>query len=86
MLIIQVILFLLSHENCGCYGNGNSQNGARVEDFCIVGNTCANFFGMNICILYLYKTGRLFIWAAETRRLKVKMFRVGLKMCSMFGR
>ena len=25
MLIMRVILFPLSHENCGCYGNGNSQ-------------------------------------------------------------
>ena len=25
VLIMHTILFLLSHENCGCYGNGNGQ-------------------------------------------------------------
>ena len=26
MLIMHVIFFSSSNENCGCYGNGNSQN------------------------------------------------------------
>ena len=30
MLIVQVILFLLLHENCGCCGNRNSQNVAKT--------------------------------------------------------
>ena len=30
MLIMCIILFLLSHENCDYYGNGNSQNAAPV--------------------------------------------------------
>ena len=30
MLIMHFILFLLSNEYCGCYGNGNSQNVAPV--------------------------------------------------------
>ena len=33
MLMMQVIFFSLSHENCGCYGiNGNSQNVAKTMD------------------------------------------------------
>ena len=30
MLIMHVILFSPSNENCGCYGNGNSQNVAKT--------------------------------------------------------
>ena len=30
MLIMHIILFMLSHENCGCCDNGNSQIGAKT--------------------------------------------------------
>ena len=30
MLIMHIILFPLSHENCGCYGNRNSQIVAKT--------------------------------------------------------
>ena len=40
MLIMYIILFLPSHENCGCYGKGNNQNVASVGNLCVVGNTC----------------------------------------------
>ena len=30
MLIMHIILFPLSHENCGCYGSRNSQNIAKI--------------------------------------------------------
>ena len=43
MLIMHVFCFSLSHENCGCYGNGNSKNVALVGDLCVVGNICACF-------------------------------------------
>ena len=41
MLIMYIILFPLSHENCDCYGNRSSQNVSPVGDFCVAGNTCA---------------------------------------------
>ena len=34
MLIMHIILFSLSHKNCGCYV-------APVGDLSVVGNTCA---------------------------------------------
>ena len=33
MLIMHIIFFSLSHENCGCYGNRNSQIVARHMDY-----------------------------------------------------
>ena len=41
MLIMHIILFPPSHENCDCYGNGISQNVAPVGDLCVAGNACA---------------------------------------------
>ena len=41
MLIMHIVFFSPSHKNCGCSGNGNSQNVAPVGDLCVAGNTCA---------------------------------------------
>ena len=30
VMIMQVILIFPSHENCGCFDNGNSQNVAKT--------------------------------------------------------
>ena len=41
MLIMHVILFPPWHENCGCFGNRNSQNVALVGDLC---------WGQHLCL------------------------------------
>ena len=41
IVLIVHFIFLLSHKNCGCNGNRNSQNVALVGDSSVAGNTCA---------------------------------------------
>ena len=61
VLIMQIIYFWLSHKNCGCYGNGNSQNVALVGDMC-AGNTCACFHFDLLCSMWLL-IGLLQFWS-----------------------
>ena len=42
------VLFSLSHINCGCYGNKNSQNVVPVVYLCVAGNTC-------VCYTWLWR-------------------------------
>ena len=41
--------FSMSHKNCGCYGNKNSQNVAPVVYLCVAGNTCACYTCLRRC-------------------------------------
>ena len=63
MQIMQNILFPPSHENCNCYGNGNSQNVAPVGDLCVAGNTCA-FLKSLTSVIVLHGVGRTSLHAS----------------------
>ena len=61
MLIMHVILFPLSHENCCCYGNGNSQNVALVGDLCVASNTWPGVIKQFSCSTQLSRKFQLLI-------------------------